>query len=122
MTDYTEKARNICRPSYSGASRVDDAQHVEDVATALREAHEAGRREHAQWRPIETAPKDGTQFQAWIEKYGWEPRARFNPDSEAFELWGRVDYDKDGWDVYSHMVPTHWMPLPTPPTAGGGDE
>src|SRR5690606_1181377 len=25
MTDYTEKARNICRPSYSGASRVDDA-------------------------------------------------------------------------------------------------
>lgn len=52
MTDYTEKARTICRPSYSGAVRVDDAQHVEDVATALREAHEAGRMEQAQWRPI----------------------------------------------------------------------
>lgn len=36
MTDYAEKARNICRPSYSGAVRVDDAQHVEDVEAAPR--------------------------------------------------------------------------------------
>lgn len=43
MTDYTEKARNICRPSYSGASRVDDAQHVEDVATAIRALKSGGR-------------------------------------------------------------------------------
>lgn len=39
MTDYAEKARNICRPPYSGAVRVDDAQHVEDVAAALRTPH-----------------------------------------------------------------------------------
>lgn len=93
-----------------------------DIAMGLAQAlSSAPAAPSGRWQPIETAPKDGTQFQAWIEKYGWEPHARFNPDSEAFELWGRVDYDKDGWDVYPHMVPTHWMPLPTPPTAGGGD-
>lgn len=68
------------------------------------------------WMPIDTAPKDGKPFQAWIDKYGWKPNCRYNPDSEAFELWGRVDYDQDGWDVYPHMVPTHWMPIPSRPT------
>lgn len=67
------------------------------------------------WRPIETAPKDGTEFQAWVDKYGWEPKARVNPETEAVELWGRTDYDQDGWDVYFHMTVTHWMPTPEGP-------
>lgn len=75
------------------------------------------------WKPIESAPRDGTEFQAWImpeESDGgyWEPKARFNPDSEVFELWGRVDYDQDGWDCYHWLHPTHWMPLPPPPQEG----
>lgn len=69
------------------------------------------------WQPIVTAPKDGTEFQAWIDKYGWEPRCRINPESEAFEIWDRVDYDQDGWDFYPHMIPTHWMPHPHEPAA-----
>lgn len=71
----------------------------------------------AVWLPIESAPKDGTEFQAWLNGDWWEPRCRFNPASEAFEIWGRVDYDRDDWDTCGHLTATHWMPKPTAPGA-----
>ncbi|QLB38245.1 hypothetical protein phiGT1_33 [Sulfitobacter phage phiGT1] len=71
-----------------------------------------------QWRPIETAPKDGTEFQVWLSKKNghgfWDPRARYNKNN-CFQLWGRVDYDIDGWEIYPGLEPTHWMPLPEAP-------
>ncbi|CUK19274.1 Uncharacterised protein [Achromobacter xylosoxidans] len=72
------------------------------------------------WLPIESAPKDGTEFQAWLNIGLWEPRCRFNPDSEAFEIWGRVDYDRDDWDACGHLTATHWMPRPAAPGAAPG--
>ncbi|MGH6774733.1 hypothetical protein [Brucella tritici] len=77
---------------------------------------DAGKVEGDGWMPIESAPKDGTEFQAWIAKYGWEPRCRIISDTEAFEIYGRVDYDQDGWEVYPHMTPTHWLSLPSAPS------
>lgn len=74
----------------------------------------------ADWQPIETAPKDGTEFQAWVGH--WEPRCRYNPDTEAFEMWGRTDYDCEGWDTYPDLPPTHWMPEPAQPTQGASDD
>lgn len=74
-----------------------------------------------QWRPIETAPKDGTEFQAWVTQETdpsttwWEPRCRFEPENEAFQIWGRIDYDQDGWDNDWNWNPTHWQPHPLPP-------
>jgi hypothetical protein len=67
------------------------------------------------WRDIATAPKDGTEFQGWTGQ--WEPRCRFNPETEAFETWGRVDYDENGWEVSD--VATRWMLLPPAPTDTG---
>jgi hypothetical protein len=64
------------------------------------------------WKDISTVPKDGTKVLTWdgknrcIESYnnfGWSLRkliSRFGDDSEP---------DR----------PTHWMPLPPPPAAGG---
>jgi hypothetical protein len=69
------------------------------------------------WQPIETAPKDGAEFQAWVDYRGrgiWEPRCRYD-DNGAFQIWQRVDYDCEGWDTDSYAFPTHWMPLPEPP-------
>lgn len=66
------------------------------------------------WRDMKTAPH-GVPFMAWIDKYGLELECRINPDTEAFEIFGRVDYDQDGWEVVPHMTPTHWMPYPYPP-------
>lgn len=68
----------------------------------------------SEWKTIDSAPRDGTNFQAWIDKYGWEPRCRINPETNDFEIY---DLEIDNWDVFSHMIPTHWMPLPNPPVS-----
>lgn len=67
------------------------------------------------WRPIETAPKDGTEIilrkgdrvgaAAWIK---W-PSTEYE---EAGEGW-TIGHDSDSWD--GDQAPTHWMPLPPPP-------
>jgi hypothetical protein len=57
------------------------------------------------WRPIETAPRDGTPFwafQAGRQFVCWEDD---HPDC------GPCWFD----DADSEPDPTHWMPLPAPP-------
>lgn len=68
-----------------------------------------------QWQPIETAPKDGQVIIVW--------------DGEAWEVtaWGKVSHvpiygflqvlfrDVNDIDLLNPQ-PTHWMPLPNPPT------
>ena len=65
------------------------------------------------WRDIATAPRDGREFQAWW-KGQWQPRARFDPEFGSFQLWGRTDYDTEGWETFA--IDGHWMPLPPPPS------
>jgi hypothetical protein len=66
------------------------------------------------WRPIETAPKDGSKILAWapdlapISYYGvafWAEAQEANPRSVA------------GWFWSYATRPTHWQPLPPPPEA-----
>ena len=33
----------------------------------------------------------------------------------ADELWGRIDYDQDGWDAFSLDLADGWLPLPSAP-------
>ena len=56
--------------------------------------------EHAGWKPIETAPKDGTCI--------------FGIRREGKASWV-IYWKKDGWHIpgtISSVVPTHWMPIP----------
>lgn len=81
-----------------------------------------------EWQPIETAPKDGTEvivvhyanysdgISPMIEGpfTGSFRNGRWESSWDGCEVveymdWGGVDYK-------SIMTPTHWMPLPTPPT------
>ena len=88
------------------------------------------------WKPIETAPKDGT----WIIVYGldsrgteislsrWEGydgsrmevvRTEFDPvtGNKIAEHSELVSYERGDWhrEVAGRLNPTHWMPLPKPP-------
>jgi hypothetical protein len=60
----------------------------------------------SEWKPIETAPKDGT----------WVLLARGGITGRIACLW---DKDYAGWmnvrAGYEFRAPTHWMPLPEPP-------
>lgn len=72
----------------------------------------------SQWQPIETAPKDGTRVLLFVPPYG--------PSTGHYEP-ARVNWGPNASLWVSHSVlnkeaaPTHWMPLPTPPTGGESD-
>ena len=65
------------------------------------------------WRPIESAPKDGTLILAC----GFGPKGYFVADVKyKDEQWMIFHPEEDDWTVASHRV-THWRPLPSPPSA-----
>lgn len=59
-----------------------------------------------EWQPIESAPKDGTVVDLWVDG-GREADCRWRGGA-----WVTVE-DGCVWSVASD--PTHWMPLPQPP-------
>ena len=68
------------------------------------------------WRPIETAPKDGSKIDLWakFEKSGWRrvPDAHWN---EAIGDWQLGNFNAADYMVRPEI--THWMPLPPTPEA-----
>ena len=67
-----------------------------------------------QWQPIETAPKDGTWILGWRKRKALEDQIetwQYTADTSSHWFWANSadtnDYDEE---------PTHWMPLPKPPT------
>lgn len=70
------------------------------------------------WQPIETAPKDGTKVDVWV--CPWDAFANGNAariTNAWFEdgKWKRI---LSGWthDIEDCGEPTHWQPLPAPPS------
>lgn len=67
------------------------------------------------WRPIETAPRDGTVLltfnpDLWVGRVIFDARIRM----------ARWSVDADTWYIQGvnstiPLEPTHWMPLPQPP-------
>jgi hypothetical protein len=62
------------------------------------------------WQPIETAPKDGRPLLVYdgqdITTAKWEL---------DFDWW-EICVPSDGYVDSNCISPTHWMPLPEPPT------
>ncbi|MBX3583603.1 MAG: hypothetical protein KF810_17085 [Rhizobiaceae bacterium] len=117
MPDYKEKAQEIAARWRGPVGGV----LYGDILTALREAHEAGRREEREgWQPIETAPKDGTPI--WLgSEHGsmrvglWEGGAQHENHGTVGGGWRdfyRIECDGQRdtlWPV------VWWHPLPSPP-------
>lgn len=63
------------------------------------------------WKPIETAPEDGTRVLAtWSSTWAQgSPHVEVCECGEAGEWFYSYDGDAPG------LPPTHWMPLPKPP-------
>lgn len=78
-----------------------------------------------EWQPIETAPRDGRYIIASRFRNGdelcWVQHSRWITVAEIIEMQGG---DEDDWDAgwtegneeEEPIYPTHWMPLPPPPT------
>ena len=66
------------------------------------------------WRPIEEAPKDGTEFIAYRPDAGVFT-ASYDPEQECW-------FANHGYEDITDDQPTHWMPLPPPPSGDPRDE
>lgn len=75
------------------------------------------------WKPIESAPKDGTEFLGYAAKKGkfdvcaWVVGSinRKSGEDGAFEtVQHDSQYGPDD-DEFGYWDATHWMPLPPPP-------
>ena len=65
------------------------------------------------WKPIETAPKDGSTFLA-VCLEGYIQVVMWDSSGKTCDEEGDVDYyTSEMTDRY--VCPTHWMPLPAPP-------
>lgn len=73
------------------------------------------------WQPIETAPKDGTHILAYRSPLGIRVTNITNPptvvhwfgDSDEPGFYTSVNEREPDYPFH----PTHWQPLPDPPTA-----
>lgn len=63
----------------------------------------------SEWQPIETAPKDGE-----TPVLTWYPKAYQGKGGHYVMLW----QDGKWWAIPGafELKPTHWMPLPSPPS------
>lgn len=64
----------------------------------------------SKWQPIETAPKDGSPFLAWV--LNTHMVVFFAQRSQDSYCW---QTDDDCGIRYHCDAATHWMPLPEPP-------
>lgn len=79
----------------------------------------------SEWKPIETAPKDGTQILIAragddvgvneIEITEWFSIEQNHYERIKDDIYRKVtDKPIEGWNGNGHRA-THWMPLPSPP-------
>ncbi len=89
------------------AGLIESAQHAHDDRGALLRLFDALTAmtseldEPTGWRPIDSAPKDGTAILGWCEPYGIR-----------LLYWAMGDYWSSSDSIYE---PTHWQPLPEAP-------
>lgn len=76
--------------------------------------HQNASEQQAQgWRPIESAPKDGTRILLWVENWivaSWGWPVPGPADAGEWQIANGATWPHEG-----PYAPTHWMPLPPPP-------
>lgn len=68
----------------------------------------------SEWQPIETAPKDGTAVRVTHEiAPGYECDGRYSDGKWNCSNWFIFEFQGR---PYITSIPSHWMPLPSPPS------
>jgi hypothetical protein len=62
-----------------------------------------------EWQPIETAPKDREEILVGVQSDQHFFRYVAYWTGDAWTVWGDMDATRS-------VKPTHWMPLPSPPS------
>jgi len=115
-----ERARAICaqaRPDYAEGFL---SGKYDNSSTEMRAVLLAFAQQPEGWRPIETAPKDGTSVLVTVAStaanttYGEGGYRHVMQSSFEDELW--LSYDCHQLENACWKV-THWQPLPAPPAA-----
>ena len=70
----------------------------------------------SKWKPIDSAPKDGTPILCWFDGVQPEPIVLKYVGGYLY-TWGLPNGNNCG--EYNEEYITHWMPLPAPPKPPG---
>jgi len=117
--DEYHRAYVTCSNCFAEGPVVHDKEIGSDEAI---EQAAAAWNQRSTWQPIETEPRDGTKVLAWDGsemQIGWtitihhEPGVRLKPGAQnPHTFWVYTDEELHYYD----FEPTHWQPLPSPPT------
>ena len=125
----SEKAREIIARALALAANETEIgwEHYElDAEDVLSALAEEGYVIEQGWRPIETAPRDGTRVLLAVksasENNGWY--GRNPPEVDGYEMFKWLE---DGWSTpgsggWADFFFRGWRPLPEPPLAARGSE
>jgi len=83
----------------------DEVDQLQDQFRHLLQAQE--------WKPIESAPKDGERIILWLDDEGFSMTGYWDAKEE---MWRLPEWDMWTGEEGMHTL-THWMPLPLPPQA-----
>lgn len=113
MAEDKSDLRGKIRDGYDYDINEPTRSHLSETADAILNLAPVGGRGEG-WRPIETAPKDGTRVLAW-------PGHLAGGVTAAVETWWYEHPSTQGWitDAFDcgdyEFAPTCWAPLPPPP-------
>ena len=79
---------------------------------ALTELQRLGQAFDGGWRYIASAPKDGT----WVLGYWPVHTEEDRVCATCWDSFSETPRWRDGADFLDWLQPTHWMPLPAPPS------
>jgi hypothetical protein len=112
-----------CFISGPGCAEHGDTDEAYELNKADATKHWNTRSDLSEWRPIETAPKDGAQFLGYIPELGYKNDRGKLQGCNVHVCWYGHSYseNKDRFHIYAigafaeEIIPTHWMPLPPHP-------
>lgn len=117
---WVKAQREAAYESAAGLTAAGDPEGYADVETEWGDHFDAlaALLEAQQWRPITTAPKDGTPVIVYDGRCVGMGRWQLVSGTSTQHPNGSVEHTETyGWfSCYAGLQATHWQPLPPPPT------